>query len=95
MNDSFCEGFLTTCKTPSVGIIRTRLKGYILSRNQCVHKPVYVYTLFIGHPCFYVEIIISLQCFFVNKSNQKYTNPSADKIADGQIYLICCVRLPV
>lgn len=97
MNTSFCEGFLTTCKTPSVGIIRTRSKGYILSRKQCVHKPVYVYTLFIGHPCFYVRIIIALQRFFVNKSSKKNTQTRPQcKTADGQIDLICCcVRLPV
>lgn len=92
MNTSFCEGFLTTCKTPSVGIIRTRSKGYILSHKQCVHKPVYVYTLFIGHPCFYVRIIIALQRFFVNKSCKKYTNPSAVqncRRADRSYLLLC------
>lgn len=97
MNTSFCEGFLTTCKTPSVGIIRTRSKGYILSHKQCVHKPVYVYTLFIGHPCFYVRIIIALQRFFVNKSSKKIHKPvRSAKLQTGRYFFTnCCACLPL
>jgi len=39
-------------KTPSVGIIRIRLKGIISA---------------VRHPCFYVVIIIALKFFVVNK----------------------------